>query len=35
VPELVNRDAVTARKVLDGLVKDGLCVIDGEVIHLP
>jgi len=35
VSEIVNRDPVASRKVLDGLVKDGLCVIDGEMIHLP
>ncbi len=35
VPEIVNRDPVTSQKVLDGLVKDGLCVIYGETIRLP
>lgn len=35
VSEIVNREPFHARSIVDGLVKDGLCVVDGDMIHLP
>lgn len=35
VPEIVSRDPFDARNIVNGLVKDGLCVVDGETVRLP
>ncbi len=35
VPEVVNREPSTAQHVVDGLVSDGLCVVEGDIIRLP
>ena len=35
VPEIVGRESQVARKVVEGLVRDGLCVLEGNSIRLP
>jgi len=35
VPEIVGRESHVARKVVEGLVRDGLCVLEGNSIRLP
>jgi A/G-specific adenine glycosylase len=35
VPEIVGREFDIARKIVDGLVRDGLCVIANDSIRLP
>ena len=35
VPDIVGREFHVARKVVAGLVSDGLCVVEGNLIRLP
>ena len=35
VPDIVNRSPAQAYEVVDGLVKDGLCVLDSDSLRLP
>ncbi len=35
VPDIVNRSPAQAREVVDGLVKDGLCILDSDSLRLP
>ena len=35
VPDIVNRSPAQAHEVVDGLVKDGLCVLESDSLRLP